>query len=182
MAGYNGYNGMPNNGMNAGWGNGMNNGYNGYSVAPSNSYGNSGGWNNPQPSQQPAIEYQEFVHGRAGAEAYQLKPGVNRQVLWDDETDRFYIKGYDNNGRPRVLADNDFIPHVEPEPQVPQIDLSNYATKDDLKQMLSEAFKNIQLPKPNMTGYVTQHDLDVALSGLSVGNGGRIVRFDESNA
>ena len=96
---------------------------------------------------------------------------------------RFYIKTYDNNGRPRVMEDNDFSPHVDPEPTIsntPQIDLSPYATKADLEQMFNNAMKNIQVP--NLANYVTQNDLDRALSGLSVGNGGRIVRANESNA
>ncbi len=67
-----------------------------------------------------------FVTGRAGADAHQLPPGVNMQILWDNDEDRFYIKGYDNNGRPRVLADNDFQPHVEEEHGRADIDMSAY--------------------------------------------------------
>lgn len=121
-----------------------------------------------------------FVSGRAGADAFPLPRGVTRVILWDNDEDRFYIKGYDNNGRPRVLEDNDFQPHVEPEPAMPQIDLSNYPTKDDMARMISDAFNNISFP--NMTGYVTQKELNQALSGLSVGNGGRIVRSNEPDA
>lgn len=127
--------------------------------------------------------YTDYVSGRAGADAYQMPPNVNKVWLFDNDTNRFYIKSYDNNGRPRVMEDNDFAPHVEPEPasnQIPQIDLSPYATKADLEQMFSNAMKNVQLP--NLANYVTQNDLDKALSGLSVGNGGRIVRVNESNA
>lgn len=156
-------------------------------------YGNIGnawnnGWNGyqqPQPTmqqQQPVpADYREFVHGRAGAEAYQLKPGVTMQVLWDDETDRFYVKGYDNNGRPRVLADNDFQSHIEPEPaQQSQLDLSAYATKDDIKQMITEALEGVHVP--NLSGYVTQGQFNKALNELTLGQGGRIVRSNESNA
>lgn len=128
------------------------------------------------------FQYVDYVSGRAGADAYQLPPNVNKAILYDNDTDRFYVKGYDENGRPRVLADNDFTPHVEPEPnhQNSQIDLSGYVTKADLEQMINNAVKSIQYP--NLAGYVTQNDLDKALSGLSVGNGGRIVRINESNA
>lgn len=162
------------------------NNQNGIGYAPPvNQWGNTqtfAGWNNPQPQQQPYSDYREFVHGRLGADAYQLKPGVTMQVLWDDEQDRFYIKGYDNNGRPRVLADNDFAPHVEPENlnTQPQIDLSPYATKDDIRQMITESISKI--PQTNLSGYVTKKDFDDALNSLSVGNGGRIVRVNESNA
>lgn len=73
------------------------------------------------------------------------------------------------------------MPHVDPEPvQNAPIDLTPYATKEDLRQMLSDAIN--QFPIPNMGEYVTRGDLNKALSGLSVGNGGRIVRANESNA
>lgn len=157
------------------------NGYNGY-MPPTNTWGNTTtGYPQQQPQQ---TDYREFVHGRAGADAYQLKPGVNMQILWDDEVDRFYVKGYDNSGRPRVLADNDFFPHVEPEPQAANIDLSNYATKDDIRQMITEAFQQ-QIPQmkaPDMSNYVTVQQFNQELGNLSVGNGGRIVRNNESNA
>lgn len=156
--------------------------YPNYAPAPMGyNYGNQGYGNAPQYPQQQPMDERIYVTGRAGADAHQLPPGVNMQILWDNDEDRFYIKGYDNNGRPRVLADNDFQPHVEPEPaSQPSIDLSAYATKDDIAKMISQAFNNI--PLPNMDGYVTQKDLNIALSNLAVGSGGRIVRSDESNA
>jgi len=180
MAGFNNYGGY-----------GFNNGYlANYNQYPQNQNG-SYNWNQMQ-QQQPVqqnpqpVDHREFVHGRAGADAYQLKPGVNMEILWDDETDRFYVKGYDNTGRPRVLADNDFMPHVEPEPQTAaNIDLSPYATKDDIKAMINEALSGINFT-PNMTGYVTSQEFDQrienTLSNYCVGNGGRIVRNNESNA
>ena len=107
---------------------------------------------------------------------------MNRIVLWDNDYDRFYIKGYDNNGRPRVLGDFDFQPHVEPETATPQIDLSAYATKADIANMIEDSMKKISQNQPNMGKFVTMKYLDQALSELSVGNGGRIVRNNESNA
>lgn len=121
-----------------------------------------------------------YVNGRTGADAYPMPNGVNQITLWDTDGKRFYVKGYDNNGMPRVLEDNDYLPHVQQETtQVPQIDMSKYATKDDIKDAVSEAFKSIQFP--NMTAYVTEEYLNKRLSTLSVGNGGRIVSNDESN-
>lgn len=151
--------------------------------------------------QQGRLVWTDFVHGRVGADAYQLPPGVNRAILMDDEADRIYNKGYDNNGRPRVVDDNDLVPHVDPEPVAQQpIDLSPYATKDDIKSMIAEAFRNIQMPNmneyvtqdrlnnllsnipvPNMASYVTQDQLSQRLGNLSVGNGGRIVSINEQN-
>lgn len=117
-----------------------------------------------------------FVHGRAGAEAYQLPPGVTRQTLWDDETDRFYVKAIDEMGRPKIVADNDFQTHIEPEPapvtESAKVDFSVYPTKKDLEEFLS---------KFDVSSYLTKADLEKALGELTLGAGGRIVR-NESNA
>lgn len=174
MAGYNNY------------GSGINNGF-GYG----NTFGNRSNQNGTfglSPDQivqyfkQGYLTWTDYVHGKAGADVYQLPPGVNAAILWDNENDRYYIKKYDDNGIPRVVADNDFTPHVEPEPQMAaNIDLSAYATKDDIKAMIADAFNNINI-QPNLTGYVTVQQFDQALNNLSVGNGGRIVRNNESNA
>lgn len=157
-----------------------------YQPTTGGNYAWGGGYQNQQPQPQQNNDhyvYTDYVSGRAGADAYQMPPNVNKVWLFDNDTNRFYIKTYDNNGRPRVMEDNDFSPHVDPEPTInntPQIDLSPYATKADLEQMFNNVMKNIQIP--NLTNYVTQNDLDRELSGLSVGNGGRIVRANEPNA
>jgi GH25 family lysozyme M1 (1,4-beta-N-acetylmuramidase) len=105
--------------------------------------------------------------------------GVNKVLLFDNDVNRMYIKSYDNNGRPRVLEDNDFQPHVEPEPKVsgiPNVDMSKYATKDDIEQLFRK------IPMPNMSGYMTKQEFDTALTELFVDNRGRIVRNSESDA
>ena len=50
-----------------------------------------------------------------------------------------------------------------------------YATKEDITNAVNDAFNRLQ-------GFVTQNELNDVLSGLAVGNGGRIVRINESNA
>ena len=143
-----------------------------------NTYGNSGvvnprvvptagvnvnaGWNGYNQAPQQSSDGKVYVSGRAGADAYPLPMGVNYMILWDTESRRFYEKGYDNNGIPRVLGDYDYGPHSEPEPAPQQnFDMSGYATKDDIQKM--------------------RNDFDRILSELAVGNGGRIVRMNESN-
>lgn len=143
-------------------------------------YGQMGFQPQPQMMQQRYSDGKTYVSGRAGADAYPMPNGVNQITLWDTDAHRFYIKGYDNNGMPRVLEDNDYAPHVQQEAQtVPSIDLSNYATKDDIKSMISDAFSSIAMP--NMSALVTKLELDKVLSELVVGNGGRIVRNNESH-
>jgi len=121
-----------------------------------------------------------YVNGRAGADAYPIPQNMNVITLWDTESKRFYVKGYDNNGMPRVLEDNDYSAHVEPEKvQQSSIDTSTFATKDDIKAAISEAFSNLQIP--SMAGYVTRQEFDQGLSELTLGNGGRIVRNNDAN-
>ncbi len=181
--GNNGFN-NGNNGYGYGYGN-NNNGYNNIGYNNLAYQNNNGQFNQNQYGQQPSrddhFQWVDYVNGRAGADAYQLPTGVNKAILFDNDFNRFFVKGYDNNGRPRVFEDNDFNPHINPEPQSPQnIDLSPYATKDDIQNMIVEALRNIQLP--NMTGYVTVDQFNQALNELSVGSGGRIVRGNEQNA
>ena len=120
------------------------------------------GWGGYSQAPQQSSDGRVYVNGRAGADAYPLPMGVNVMILWDTDARRFYIKGYDNNGMPRVLEDNDYSPHSEPEPEMQQnLDMSSYATKEDIQKM--------------------RNDFDSILSQLAVGNGGRIVRMNESN-
>lgn len=143
---------------------------------PINNY-QTGGFNQTQ-VQQPQTDDRIFVAGRLGADAFQLQPGVMAQVLWDDDVDRFYIKGYDEKGRQRVVGDFDFFPHVEPDSSQTNTDMSKYATKDDIRNMISDAFKK----NKNNSNYITMETLNKILSELCVGNGGKVVRINESDA
>ena len=182
--GNNGIRGGVNTGVVGGVNNGLNN--TGWNTAGFNAGGGyqTNGFN-PVP---PQADNRVFVTGRAGADAYQLPPGVNMQILWDDDNDRFYVKGYDESGRPRILMDKDYFDHVEPETPVPDIDMSRYATKDDINAMITEAINNAvkevakKTKAPDMKNYVTREYFDEQLAGLSVGSGGRVVRADESDA
>lgn len=135
----------------------------------------------------PQADNRTFVTGRAGAEAYPLPQGVNTIFLWDTEAKRFYIKGYDNNGMPRILEDNDYGPHVEIENTTQGIDMSKFVTKEDLDQTIQDVAKEVakevtkKVKTPNLTGYATIDDLNKALSELCVGSGGRVVRNNESD-
>lgn len=132
------------------------------------------------PAQMP--DQRVYVNGRAGADAYPIPMGVNQIILWDTEAKRFYIKGYDNNGIPRVLEDNDYGPHEESEvaAQRAEVDLSAYATKDDMRAMVADAMKKFKTA--GTSGYITKEYLNKVLSDLCVGNGGRVVRSSDVDA
>lgn len=173
--------GYGNNGYNNGY---MNNGYGNSGNGNNNGYMNTGYGNYQAPNQMNRqqqidehFQWVDYVSGRVGADAYPMPQGINRVLLFDNDTDRFFVKQYDNNGRPRVVEDNDFIEHVDPEPQMPNIDLSAYATKDDIQKMIQESFASIRLP--DMSNYLTRKDLNKELGNYAVGNGGRIVRNNE---
>jgi len=153
-----------NNVWNNGWGYQPNNYNQGFNQVPMQQVGQGG---------------RIYVTGRAGADAFQMPQGVTEVILWDDDERRFYIKGYDEKGRPRVLEDNDYQGHIDSEPAQRNIDMSNYATKDDIKNLMSEVNKKGKTP--NMNGYVTVEDLNKALSELCVGSGGKVVRSGESD-
>lgn len=114
-----------------------------------------------------------YCHGIEGANAFQIPPGLDKVTIWDEDLNSFYVKGYDNNGIPRVLAWNDYHPHVVDENKAPSVDTSIFATKDDIKQMIDSI---------DMSAFLTKKDLDKAIAELSVGERGRIVRNHESDA
>lgn len=142
----------------------------------------SNGWNGtgmnvqaPQPQtpvpQQPARQPDTkiLVNGRPGADAYPMAQGSTMVYLWDRNAPRLFIKAYDNNGYPCVMEDYDLTPHVDPEP--------DYATKEDIREMIEEALGNIQMPNPK--NYVTRDYLDKAISRAISGNKGKVSRNDE---
>lgn len=110
----------------------------------------------PQPQQVNGSNGLPYVHGIEGAHAFPMPQGVNRIILWDDTVDSFYIKGYDDMGKPKVLAWNDFTSHVEEktEPAEPE----------------------------NPSEYVTKEYFDKVLRELKIGEKGRIVRSNEHDA
>ena len=158
-------------------------GFNGnyYNNGIGNNYGamQNGGmyYSAPAPNSIQALLQPIYVHGLEGANAYQLPMGVMRQILWDDEQPRFYIKALDEFGRPKVIADNDFQPHVEPQTEQhvgnsEQIDFSVYPTRKDLEDFLN---------KFDTSKFLTKNDLDKALSELTLGAQGRIVRNESDS-
>ena len=132
MVGYNAYSGMNNYG-------GFNNNQNNYGM-----YNNVPAQNYQMPAQvgQVGSDGLPYVHGIEGAYAFPMPQGISKIILWDDTNDSFYIKGYDNMGKPKVLAWNDFVPHSEPEKKettvTTNVDTSNFVTKEYLDHVIKQ--------------------------------------------
>ena len=82
-----------------------------------------------------------WVAGQAGAEAYQLEPGT-RAVLLDSKDQVFYIKVVGADGRPEPLMAFKYEPlnfniQGESSQSAPQVDMSNYATKEDIEEIMN---------------------------------------------
>lgn len=91
-----------------------------------------------------------WVQGEAGAKAYLVAPG-NTVQLWDSESQVIYLKSADVSGMPsmRVL---DYTERNAAQPvkkaAAPQADLSQYITRDQLEEILSERLKKpVKTPK-----------------------------------
>lgn len=87
-----------------------------------------------------------WVQGEAGAKAYPVAPG-NSILLMDSENSFFYIKSTDTSGVPQPIRKFKYEEYTgEPkkeEPKQPEIDLSNFVTKEEL----DERFANLTLTK-----------------------------------
>lgn len=113
----------------------------------------NGGRFNSYPQQN--LIFHAFVQGIEGARAFQMPYGYNTAILWDTESDLFYVKKIDQMGRPYIEKTCQYH-DVEPEPAV-------------------SAAQNI-----DTTQFITKEYFDQVLSQLIVGEKGRVVR-DEPN-
>lgn len=105
--------------------------YNGYYP----NYGFSG-YQQPSATNNPQPTGPIWVQGESGAKSYMVAPG-NTVVLFDSEKETFYIKTTDASGMPQPLKVYDYAER-QPQAAQPQVDLSQYVTKDELTNMLDE--------------------------------------------
>lgn len=96
-----------------------------------------------------------WVAGQAGAEAYQMEPG-SRAVLLDSKDQIFYIKVVGPDGRPEPLMAFKYEPlnlnmQNESSQASQAVDTSNFATKDDLNQIMEYVKKLSQGQKGSKT-------------------------------
>ena len=83
--------------------------------------------------------YMIWVQGKAGAQSYPVARGTTLP-LFDSEGDYVYIKSVDNNGIPlplvtKVLSDPPVEIKAEVVESAPQIDMSDYITKEKYEEL-----------------------------------------------
>lgn len=76
------------------------------------------------------------VHGEEGVNSFYVAPGQS-VLLMDSENQSFYVKSVDQNGMPLPLRVFDFTERVPVQSNSagPDIDLSSYATREDLAEI-----------------------------------------------
>lgn len=81
-----------------------------------------------------------WVQGLEGAKAYPVMAGNDGVVLFDSDSDRFFIKSADQTGMPRMRIFNyqEVGQPTQQEKETQQIDMSGYVTKEELEERLSE--------------------------------------------
>ena len=105
----------------------------------------------PTPTMQPTTQISNdiiWVQGLAGAKAYPVAAGRSAQLM-DSEDSLFYIKTTDQSGMPQPLRVFRYEEVSEGSTQTPQIDTSEFVTKDELddaidyiKKLVKEATKD----------------------------------------
>ena len=81
-----------------------------------------------------------WVQGLEGAKAYPVMACSDGVVLFDSDSDRFFIKSADQSGMPRMRVFN--YQEVTNQPkqnnEIKQVDMSGYVTKEELEERLKE--------------------------------------------
>ena len=102
-----------------------------------------------QVQQQPVVQQQNdtgilWVQGEAGAKSWAVAPGKS-VMLMDSESNTFYIKSSDQSGMPMPLRIFDYTERTQQSTQPvntiqhePQIDTSQFITREELDKRLSE--------------------------------------------
>lgn len=122
-------------------------GYNPYGYQPvtapfdgSQQYGQP----NIQPRQNQPQNSLIWVQGEAGAKAYPVAPNTTVQ-LWDSENQIVYLKSADASGMPSMkILDytiRDSTAQGNALQKQPQVDLSDYVTRDEFEKRISEMMK-----------------------------------------
>ena len=109
--------------------------------------------------------YMINVEGEVGAKAWQMPSNLAPNTiipLWDVDGKHIYFKSVDQYGRLNPMKKGVVVFEEEPvsePPTVPQIDMSLYATKDDLVSVKNELLAEIkQINKTNQVSNKTNQN------------------------
>lgn len=103
-------------------------------------------FNNPyQPYTPPVQNYQMqqpdtsiiWVQGESGAKAYPVQNGKS-VVLFDSESEHFFIKTADASGMPQPLRVFSYSETNENEMKAPAIDTSQFITRDEFEEVIEK--------------------------------------------
>lgn len=104
-----------------------------------------------QPYQTPTPNYPQvqqpdssiiWVQGESGAKAFPVQSGKS-VVLFDSESEHFFIKTADASGMPQPLRIFSYSETNEASIKTPTIDTSNFITRDEFEEVI-EKLKNKQ--------------------------------------
>lgn len=93
-----------------------------------------------------------WVQGIAGAKAYPVAAGRSAQLM-DSEDSLFYIKTTDASGMPQPLRIFKYEEISEGAAQTPQIDTSDFVTKDELDDAIDYLKKLVKEASKSGTSY-----------------------------
>ncbi len=82
-----------------------------------------------------------WVQGESGAKSYPVQNGKNT-VLFDSESERFFIKSVDINGIPQKLRIFEYHETVEDDSVKTSADMSNYITRDEFNAAIEKLMAN----------------------------------------
>lgn len=89
-----------------------------------------------------------WVQGEAGAKAYPIQSGKS-VVLFDSETERFFIKSTDASGMPQPLRIFKYSETDENEEKSNKIDISQFITRDEFEDLM-EKIEKIEKVQKNL--------------------------------
>ena len=92
--------------------------------------------------QQPQDTGIVWVQGESGAKAYPVQNGKS-VVLFDSESEHFFIKTADPSGMPQPLRIFSYSETNENEMKTPAIDTSNFITREEFEEVIDK-LKNRQ--------------------------------------
>ena len=102
-------------------------------------------YNNPYMPYTPPVQYPQtqsdssiiWVQGESGAKAYPVQNGKS-VVLFDSESEHFFIKAADASGMPQPLRIFSYSETNENEMKVPAFDTSQFITRDEFEEVIEK--------------------------------------------